>query len=95
MNMTQVRIVEEYEIAPNFFAYIRTLHEPDSVRVDLSLLEKWIDGRDELHVYSKTSSKKIPADAIVEIYTMISDVNYCKKMWQEGKTYKQRLEAKE
>ena len=91
--MTQIRVVEEYEIAPNFFAYVRTLHEPqNSVRIDLSLLEKWVDGRDELHVYSYTSNEKILAEAIVEIYKIISDVKYCKKLWQEGKTLKQRME---
>ena len=31
-------------------------------------------------------------DAIVEIYKIISDVKYCKKLWQEGKTFKQRME---
>ena len=92
MKMTQIRVVEEYEIAPDFFAYVRTLHEPDTVRVDLSLLEKWVDDRDELHVYSYTSSEKIPADAIVEIYKIIYDVKFCQKLWQEGKTYKQRME---
>lgn len=92
MRMNEIRVVEEYELAPNFFAYIRTLHEPDSVRVDLSLLEKWVDDRDELHIYSNTSSEKIPAEAIIEIYQIISDVKYCKKLWKEGKTYKQRME---
>lgn len=92
MKMTQLRVVEEHEIAPDFFAYVRTLHDPQSVRVDLSLLKKWENNRDELHVYSYTSSEKIPADAIVEIYKIISDVKHCKKLWQEGKTYKQRME---
>ena len=92
MKMTQIRVVEEYEIAPDFFAYVRTLHEPQSVRVDLSLLKKWENDRDELHVYSYSSSEKIPADAIVEIYKIISDVKHCKKLWQEGKTLKQRME---
>ena len=41
MKMTQLRVVEEHEIAPDFFAYVRTLHDPQSVRVDLSLLKKW------------------------------------------------------
>ena len=92
MKMTQIRVVEEYEIAPDFFAYVRTLHEPQSVRVDLSLLKKWENEREELHVYSYSSSEKIPADAIVEIYKIISDVKHCKKLWQEGKTLKQRME---
>ena len=92
MKMTQIRVVEEYELAYNFFAYVRTLHESESVRVDLSLLKKWENDRDELHVYSYTSSEKIPADAIVEIYKIISDVKFCQKLWQEGKTYKQRME---
>jgi hypothetical protein len=92
MRMNEIRVIEEYELASNFFAYVRTLHESGSVRVDLSLLKKWENDRDELHVYSYTSSEKIPADAIVEIYKIISDVKYCQKLWQEGKTYKQRME---
>ena len=92
MRMNEIRVIEEYELASNFFAYVRTLHEAGSVRVDLSLLKKWENDRDELHVYSYTSSEKIPADAIIEIYKIISDVKYCQKLWQEGKTYKQRME---
>ena len=74
MRMNEIRVIEEYELASNFFAYVRTLHESESVRVDLSLLKKWENDRDELHVYSYTSSENFPADAIVEIYKIISDV---------------------
>ena len=87
MTFTESRLTEEYHLKDNLYAFVRIYHTPASVRIDLSLYEKYVEC-DELHIYSKELDGKCPTPALAEVYGIISDADKCIKLWAEHKNAK-------
>lgn len=81
MKFVETRIVEEYELENGISAYVRTLHMPDTVRVDLSVYQKMVDVP-ELHLYSNLRQGKNNIDGMIDILAILSDEDKCLKTWQ-------------
>ena len=87
MTFAESRLTEEYLLKNNLYAYVRIYHTPYSVRIDLSLYEKYIEC-DELHIYSKVLEGKCPTPALAEVYGTIADTDKCVTLWAEHKNAK-------
>ena len=94
MTFTESRLTEEYHLKNNLYAFVRTYHTPTSVRIDLSLYEKYVEC-DELHIYSKALEGKCPTPALAEVYVIIADTNKCEKLWAEHRNAKISERSKE
>ena len=81
MKFVETRIVDEYELGNGLSAYVRTLHMPDTVRVDLSVYQKMVDVP-ELHLYSNLRQGKNNIDGMADILAILSDEDKCMKTWQ-------------
>ena len=81
MKYVETRIVDEYELENGLSAYVRILHLPDSVRVDLSVYQKMVDVP-ELHLYSNLKQGKDNIDGMTDILTILADEEKCMKTWK-------------
>ena len=81
MIFLQKRIVEEYELENGLLINVRTLHMPDTIRVDLSIYERMVD-LPELHMYSNLKQGKNNIDGMADILAILSDEDTCLKTWQ-------------
>ena len=81
MKFLEKRIVDQYELENGLLAYVRTLHMPDTVRVDLSIYERMVD-LPELHMYSNLRQGKNNIDGMADILAILSDEDKCLKTWQ-------------
>ena len=81
MKFVETRIVEEYELENGLSAYVRTLHMPDTVRVDLSVYQKMVDVP-ELHMYSNLRQGKNNIDGMADILAILSDEDKCLTTWK-------------
>lgn len=60
---------------------MRTLHLPDTVRVDLSVYQKMVDVP-ELQLYSNLRQGKNNIDGMADIFAILSDEDKCLKTWK-------------
>lgn len=81
MKFVETRIVEEYELENGLSACVRTLHMPDTVRVDLSIYQRMVDVP-ELHMYSNLKQGKNNIDGMADILAILSDEDKCLTTWK-------------
>ena len=85
MKYVETRTVEEYNLDNGLSVYVRTRHTPDYVRCDLSLFERYVD-KPELHVYSELIKGKNPISAMMEIYRILADEDWCLELWNKSES---------
>lgn len=93
MIFKESRLTEEYQIKDNLYGFVRIYHTPETVRVDFSLYEKFVE-REELHVYSQTIEGKCPTEALAVVYRILANENLCLRLWKEGKDFRKMEEEK-
>ena len=95
MKYVETRTVEEYNLDNGLSVYIRTRHTPDYVRCDLSLFERYVD-KPELHMNSELIKGKNPISAMMEIYRILSDEDWCLELWTKSESLiKSRMKQNE
>ena len=92
MKYVETRTVEEYDLENGLSIYIRTRHKPDSVRCDLSFFERYVE-KPELHVYSELIKGKNPISAMMEIYRILSDEDWCLELWTKSESLIKKEDA--
>lgn len=81
MKYLETRVVDEYQLDNGLIACIRTLHLPDTIRVDLSIYERMVEVP-ELHMYSNLKQGKENIDGMTDILAILSDEDKCLKTWK-------------
>ena len=93
MIFKESRLTEEYQIKDNLYGFVRIYHTPETVRVDFSLYEKFVE-REELRMYSQTINGKCPIEALAVVYRILANEDLCLQLWKEGKAFRKMEEEK-